>query len=306
MRAALLLAFLAVTLWPPAFAAADAPEATARLHVHLVPEQLGRGTTIEFGFVLSGARGKGELPPPVTALSLLYPRGFGIITSGLGLASCTTDVLETRGPSGCPSRSLMGYGTATGAINVGGEVVDEEALTAVFMAPFDNGEIALLFSLTAYKPLLGEWTFDGRLLPASPPFGGVLAITVPLIESFPGGSDVALVRLRSTIGPLGITYYNHIHGKFVPYRPTGVVLPRHCPHGGFPFAARFTFADGGELTARTAVHCPRRLPYVRPRLLHRHHLRVRAGTALRMVRHQAQAMTMHMPDTHRAQRRRVI
>lgn len=255
-RAALVLVLVAVAWWCSAVADADTPEASARLHVTLVPEQLGHGTTIKFGFVLTG-RDTGELPPPVTALSLLYPRGLGIVTSGLGLASCTTRVLETQGPSGCPSRSLMGYGTATGAIQIDGEVIDEEALTAVFMAPFDNGEIALLFFLSAYSPLLGEWAFNGRLLPAPPPFGGALAITVPLIESFPLGPDVALVRLRSTIGPLGITYYSRIHGKFVPYRPSGIVLPHHCPRGGFPFAARFTFADGGELTAHTSVHCPR-------------------------------------------------
>ena len=239
----------------PAVAHADTPEASAALHVSLVPEQLGGGTTIKFGFVLTGPHG--GLPPPVTALSLLYPYGFGIVTSGLGLASCTTTALEALGASGCPSRSLMGFGTATGAIEVGHEVVDEEALTAVFMAPFDNGEIALLFFLDAYSPLLAERIFNGRLQPTRAPFGGALTIAVPLMESFPKGPDVALVRLRSTIGPLGITYYNRIHGKFVPYRPSGIVLPHHCPKGGFPFAARFTFADGGELTAHATVRCPR-------------------------------------------------
>jgi hypothetical protein len=245
---------LTVVLGPVAHAAA--PEASASLHVSLVPEKLGRGTTIKFGFVLAGPDGRRALPPPVTALSLLYPHGFGIITSGLGLASCTTTALETLGPRGCPSRSLMGYGTAIGALKVEHEIVDEEALTAIFMAPFDNGEIALLFFLEAYSPLLSENVFNGRLLPARAPFGGALTIAVPPIEGFLEGSDVALVRFRSTIGPLGITYYNHMHGKFVPYRPSGIVLPHQCPRGGFPFAARFTFADGGKLTTHTTVPCP--------------------------------------------------
>lgn len=255
VRVALAVALVWCSATSSAVARADTREVSAALHVSLVPEQLGRGTTIEFGFVLAGPHGR--LPPPVTALSLLYPHGFGIVTSGLGLASCTTTELETLGPSGCPSRSLMGYGTATGAIEVDHEVVDEEALTAVFMAPFDNGEIALLFFLDAYSPLLAERIFNGRLQPARAPFGGALTITVPPIESFADGPDVAIVRLRSTIGPLGITYYDHIHGKFVPYRPSGIVLPDRCPRGGFPFAARFTFADGGELTAHTTVRCPR-------------------------------------------------
>lgn len=254
MPVAALVLFVVAAL--PASAHAAQPEAFATVRVSLLPEQLGRGTTIKFGFVLSGPHGSRQLPPPVTALSLLYPRGFGIVTSGLGLASCTSATLEALGAAGCPSRSLMGYGRATGAIEVAHEVVDEEALTAVFMAPFDNGEISLLFFLDAYAPLLTERIFHGSLEPASAPFGGALTIRVPLIESFPEGPDVALVRLRSTIGPLGITYYSHIHGRFVPYRPSGITLPRRCPRGGFPFAARFTFLDGSRLTAHTAVRCP--------------------------------------------------
>jgi hypothetical protein len=227
---------------------------SATLHVGLVPERLGRGTTLEFGFDLVGPAG--GVPQPITTVSLFYPHDFGILTSGLGQASCTTATLEAHGPPGCPSRSLMGYGTATGAIQVEGRRVDEEALTAIYLAPFHNGEIALLFFLDAYTPLFAERVFDGVLQSAPPPFGGALVINVPAIESFPEGPNVALVKLRSTIGPLGITYYERTHGHFVPYRPSGIVLPLHCPKGGFPFAARFTFANGHRLTAKRNVRCP--------------------------------------------------
>jgi hypothetical protein len=249
---AIVCAILAVVIVSPASSRA---ETSATLHVALTPERLGRGTTIKFGFDLAGPAG--SVPQPVTTISLFYPRHFGILTSGLGHASCTTETLEVRGPPGCPSRSLMGFGTATGAIQVGDERVDEQALTSVYLAPFQNGEIALLFFLDAYTPLLAERIFDGALQSAPPPFGGALTIDVPAIEGFPEGPDVALVKLRSTIGPLGITYYEHIHGHFIPYQPSGIVLPLHCPKGGFPFAARFTFADGYRLTATRKVRCPR-------------------------------------------------
>jgi hypothetical protein len=229
-------------------------DTSATLHAALVPEQLGHGTTIEFGFDLAGP--DGSVPQPVTTISLLYPRNFGILTSGLGHASCTARTLEVHGPSGCPSRSLMGFGTAIGAIQVGDEIVDEQALTSVYLAPFQHGEIALLFFLEAYSPLLEERIFNGVLESAPRPFGGGLTIDVPKIESFAEGPDVALVNLRSTIGPLGITYYERIHGHFVPYQPGGIVLPLRCPKGGFPFAARFTFADGHRLTATRKVRCP--------------------------------------------------
>jgi hypothetical protein len=226
---------------------------SAALHVALVPEHLGRGTTIEFGFDLDGSGG--SVPQAVTTVSLLYPSNFGILTSGLGHATCTHAVLEERGSSGCPSRSLMGFGTAVGATQIEGERVDEDALTSVYLAPFQNGEIALLFFLDAYTPLETERVFDGVLHPVSSTFDA-LTIKVPLIESFPESPDVALVRLRSTIGPLGIIYYAHIHGQYVPYRPGGIVLPLRCPKRGFPFAARFTFTDGREMTVSKRVPCP--------------------------------------------------
>jgi hypothetical protein len=227
----------------------------AKLEVELVPERLGRGTTIDFGFRLAGPGG--TIPPPVTQIALYFPADLGIITSDLGTASCTTATLELAGPEGCPSQALMGYGTATGEVQVGSEPIEESAITAVFMAPFDDGNIDLQFFLDAQTPLSGEWVFRGLLLPAPAPFGGVLTITVPLIESFARGPDVALVRLESTIGPLGITYYNRIHGKFVPYQPSGILLPHHCPRGGFPFGAKFTFAEGSTTTAHRKVRCPR-------------------------------------------------
>jgi hypothetical protein len=251
LRRAVAAVIVAFALLPASSRAAT----SATLHVALKPEELGRGTTIEFGFDLAGPGG--TIPERVTTISLFYPRNFGILTSGLGHASCTATTLEAHGPGGCPSRSLMGFGTATGAIQVGDARVNEQALTSLYLAPFQNGEIALLFFLNAWTPLLAERVFNGVLQSARPPFGGGLTFDVPAIESFFEGPDVVLVKLRSTIGPLGITYYEHIHGRFVPYEPSGIVLPLHCPKGGFPFAARFTFADGHRLIAKRKVRCPR-------------------------------------------------
>jgi hypothetical protein len=226
------------------------------LEVSLVPEHLGQGTTIDFGFQVTGPHG--TVPPPVTQIALSYPANFGVVTSSLGTASCTATVLEVEGPIGCPSQALMGYGTATGDLQVGEELIEESALTAVFMGPFENGDIALQFFLDAVGPLAVERIFPGRLLPAPRPFGGVLTIIAPLIQSFPQGPDVSLVRLHSTIGPLGITYYDHVHHAFVPYHPNGILLPHRCPHGGFPFSASFTFAEGTTSTVERKVPCPRR------------------------------------------------
>jgi hypothetical protein len=253
-RHRLLLAALAAGALGAVPTASQATPST-RLHVALVPEQLGHGTTIKFSLHVTAPHG--SVPPPVTKIALSYPAHFGIVTSGLGLATCTAIVLEVIGPRGCPSQSLMGYGTATGALQVGSEVVQESAITAIFMAPFQNGDIALQFFLNGEIPISVERIFPGLLLPAPAPFGGDLTITVPLIGTFAEGPDASLVTLQSTIGPLGITYYDHTHHEFVPYHPNGILLPRHCPRDGFPFKATLTFAEGTETTGRFAVPCPR-------------------------------------------------
>jgi hypothetical protein len=228
---------------------------SARLEVGLVPDRLGQDTTIEFGFRITASGG--GVPSPVTRIELRYPKHIGIVTSGLGLASCASTLLEALGPEGCPSRSLMGYGTATAEVDVGGEIVEELASTAIFMGPLAEGNINLEFFVNGETPLAASLVFPGRLLPAVAPYGGDLSITVPLLENFPEGPYVSLVKLRSTIGPLGVIYYARVHGKFVPYQPTGITLPSTCPKHGFPFEVTFAFADGSTTTSHASVPCPR-------------------------------------------------
>jgi hypothetical protein len=249
--AAIALAAIATLAAPTQTLAAQ----SVHLEVGLVPERLGQGTTVEFAVQIDAAGG--GVPSPVTRLELRYPRHIGIVTSGLGIASCTEALLEADGLEGCPSRSLMGYGTATGETELNGEILREVASTAIFMAPLAKGKINFEFYVAGESPLAEALIFPGVLLPAAPPYGGNLQITVPLLSTFPEGPDIALVKLRSTIGPLGITYYERLHGEFVPYQPSGIILPSRCPPAGFPFAVTFTFASGTQTTSRASVPCPR-------------------------------------------------
>ncbi|MGH2913219.1 MAG: hypothetical protein ACRDJ3_12170, partial [Solirubrobacteraceae bacterium] len=66
------------------------------------------------------------------------------------------------------------------------------------------------------------------------------------------------IRLRATIGPRKVTYYEKAAGRTLAYRPKGILLPHSCPRHGFPFSAQFSFLGGSIVGARTAVHCPGR------------------------------------------------
>jgi hypothetical protein len=245
------LALLAGACPPPAAATAQRASLTAAL----TPERLGQGTTIFFGFTIHTTTGK--VPSPLIDVDLLYPSNLGLATSGLGLATCDAATLSVYGPEGCPSQSQMGYGQALVEVPFGPEIIQETATTRVFMAHVSHGRLGLLFFADGREPVYAQLVFHGLVLPAPAPYGGDLATRIPLVPTLPGAPYAAIVRLRTTIGPAHLTYYQRDRSGFHPYHPRGIILPRTCPRGGFRFAARFTFEDGTHAVAHTSVPCPR-------------------------------------------------
>ncbi len=250
--AVLALATLAVAaLAGPASAGA---QTTATLSAHFTPLQLGGRTTLDFGFAFSAPAG--EVPPPLTEVQLRYPGNLGIGLSGLGLAQCSPPTLEASGPTGCPPDSVMGYGVAYTGIVLGTTTVAEDAPITIFRAPDQEGRLALLFNAEGTAPVQTKIVFPGLLLPAPSPFGGLVSIGIPLVPTLPGAPYISVIHLRATIGPLRVTYFEQVGGETLAYKPRGILLPNGCPRGGFPFAARFGFADGSFANTQTRIVCP--------------------------------------------------
>ena len=256
-RAALVAALLGAICLCCTWLTTPARSAPAvQLSAALTPERLGSGTTIHFAFTVG--RETGQVPVPIRAIDLLYPANLGIATSGLGLSTCSATTLELRGPSGCPSNSVIGYGSALVEVPFGPETLQETTRTTTFMAPLQNGQLGLLFYADGESPVSAQLVFPGLVLPAAVPFGGDLTAKLPLVESVPEAPYASLVHLTTTLGPSHITYYEYRKGHTIPYHPRGILLPRTCPRGGFRFAARFTFNDGSSASAHTVVACPQR------------------------------------------------
>jgi hypothetical protein len=228
------------------------------LGVHLSPEHLGMGTTIEFSIQIS-APGK-LVPSPLSELDFRYPAKIGLLTSGLGRASCTATVLESLGKDGCPANALMGFGSALLAIQVGREVVHEAGVISIWMGPISGEEFQLLFYASAATPASEQLVFGGLLKEAGPPFGGALDTQIPPIPWNPEAPPASIVRFTARIGSQNVTYYRHDGAREIPYQPEGLRLPHSCPAGGFPFAGSFTFMDGTTTTAQAFVPCPRHSP----------------------------------------------
>jgi hypothetical protein len=237
-------------------ASAGAATERATLHASFSPNRLGAPTTIAFGFKL--ATSEGTAPPPLTGLDLHMPAGMNYTTTTLGLATCQPAALLLNGLSGCPPNSRLGYGTAyvevPFGVGSGQEIPEIQALSG----PSPNGNLVVLFFANGAFPVTAQLVFSGEVLPDTGRFGSQLATTVPPVTSVPGGPNVSLLSVETTIGPSRLIYYKRVHGRVVPFRPRGLSVPERCPRGGFPFAAEFTFQDGSRTTAATTVPCPPR------------------------------------------------
>lgn len=230
-----------------AFPGAANAAQSASISAGFAPERLGKSTAMSAAFEILTA---GGVPAsPLTGMDFRYPADLGIATSGLGVAHCAPSALEAHGPSACPPNSLMGAGSALVEVPVGPEVLTETARIALLAGPSPDGYLHVLVAATGESPVAARIVMPTLLL------DGHLHLTVPLVQGLPNGPDVSVVRVRVVLGG-NLTYHERVHGRSVAYRPAGIRLPRHCPRGGFRFAATFAFLDGTRADARTAVPCP--------------------------------------------------
>lgn len=233
---------------------ASAVSERATLRASFSPNRLGAPTTVAFGFHLTTS--EGLAPPSLTRVKLRMPRGMNYTTTTLGLATCRPAVLLEGGVKACPPNSRLGYGNAYVEVPFGEGAGHEIPEVQAVMGPSPNGNFVVLFYANGLYPVVAQLSFSGEVLPDSGSFGSQLDTNVPLVASVPGGPDVSIVDVQTTIGPRNLTYYKHVHGRLVPFRPQGISVPERCPPNGFPFAAEFGFEDGSQTTASVAVPCP--------------------------------------------------
>ncbi|HEV3319522.1 MAG TPA: hypothetical protein VG053_07310 [Solirubrobacteraceae bacterium] len=252
-RVAILIATTALCAGLPVAARAGQ---TVTLKTSFNPDRLGARTTIEFGFQAHSTIPQ-RAPEPVTDVDLHLPAGLGLATSTLGLANCDPAALLAGGVDGCPANARIGFGSALVTVPAESGPVEEEGSLTALVGPPNNEHLEILFYAEGHSPVFAQLVFPGQVLDDNPPFSGRLDTAIPLIPTWPGGPDVAVTRMTSTIGPRGLTYYRHAHGKIVPFHPRGIAVPERCPRRGFPFRVDIAFLDGTHQTATSTVPCPR-------------------------------------------------
>lgn len=217
---------------------------SARIAATLSPNRLGAAArlNIDIGYGQAGS----ELPPPIRHALLRMPAALGIDIPSL--RSCSAAHLRARGARGCPPQSSIGSGQALTDAPLGSQLLSEHVALSLFVGPLVNLEPTFEILAEALTPFHERVVIVGKVLPDDPPFGEDLSIALPPIRTLPLEPDASIVSLSLSIGPRPGTRSR---------RSNAVLVPAHCPPGGFPFAIESSFADGSSSKTLTDAPCPR-------------------------------------------------
>jgi hypothetical protein len=201
---------------------------------------------------------------PLTEVRFAYPRNLGLVSSGLGLATCTRPpsdfakvLIVAPRLGGCSPNAVMGYGTALALVRLtNAQVIREYATVTVLSGQIEHGRLGLVVFVDGQHPFGAKLAFAGEVGGAPAPYGGALTVRMPIVPGLEDLATISLVELRITIGSHAIRYYEHRRGQLVAYHPDGVELPDRCPAHGFRFRAEVGFADGSRRSAKSTTPCP--------------------------------------------------
>jgi hypothetical protein len=225
---------------------------TLTFHASFTPDELGASTnfsaTGRFGSTTPG------LPSPVSEVKGYLPAGVKIDVHGAG--TCTAATLEEDGPTGCPADSRAGFGGGVGLLELAKEIIHEPFTVDIFLGPSEDGHLVFLTYVDAVSPAVVELVLKAKEIAAPKPYGLGFSVEVPPIPTLPGASDASVESAFLTFGSKNVAYYETVHGKRKLLHVKGIVIPKTCPHGGFPVQGDIAFADGTTTTANTTIPCP--------------------------------------------------
>jgi hypothetical protein len=228
--------------------ASIAPSATqaptsASIAPSLSPNRLHVKAALTFAIQYSG--GELGLPSPLRRATLKLPAGLTLDIPEL--RSCSAARLQADGVKGCPAHSEIGSGHALVEASLASGVLTEHITLWAFLGPPRNLQPTFEILGEGHTPLSVQMVLGAVSLPDSTPYGEELVMSIPPIPTVPGEPDAAVVTFSLTIGA---TRQRHAHDAAT------VVVPAHCPAGGLPFAAEFTYANGSSGSSQASTPCP--------------------------------------------------
>ncbi len=226
---------------------------TLTVKVMFTPDKLGAPTNVSATATFGSTAG--GLPSPITEVTAYGPAGLGVDVQGVGI--CSPAKLEaTLEPKVCPKSSKAGYGGGIGTLELAKEIIREPFTLDLFRGPNENGRPTLLIYVNAISPVSVQLVLKAAEIIGHKPYGPGFRFKVPLIPTLPGATDASVESSFLTIGAPNAAYYLKIHGKRRLFHVKGLIVPRKCPRGGFPFKTEIGFADSTMNTVTGTVPCP--------------------------------------------------
>ncbi len=221
----------------------DLPATSASIVPSLSPDRYRAKAALTFTIDYAG--GELGVPSPVRKAVLGLPEGLTLAIPVL--RSCTATILLAHGVGGCPAQSEIGSGHAVVIGNLGAEPLVEHVTLWAFLGPPHNLQPTFEILGQGYTPLSVKMVLPATALPARAPYGEDLAMSIPPIPTVPNEPDASVVSFSLTIGA---SARHRTKGSAT------VTVPSHCPRGGLPFAAAFTYANGSQSRALATIPCP--------------------------------------------------
>ena len=219
---------------------------SAAISAALYPDRLGARSTLRFEIRYT-AQKSGEVPSAVRRALLSFPAGLTLAIPHL--SSCSPPRLRTRGAHACSPQSELGSGHALVVAPLGSQTLSETISLSLFLGEPHNLQPTVEILGRGLTPFNERVLLSGATLSGEPPYGEELEMLIPPIPTLPLEPDASMSSISLAIGASARARAGDANA---------VIVPSHCPKGGFPFAGEFTYADGSVGNATTTIPCPNR------------------------------------------------
>jgi hypothetical protein len=194
-----------------------------------------RGAKLKF--VITLRKADGSKPSPTTDTIVNLPKGLGL--NYKEFPTCTQQILQTRGPSGCPSKSKVG----TGRLEADASPVLAKVGGTVTAYNGKNRTYLLYVVPEISSPLVIPGKLSGRRVD----------FDVPLVPTLPGQPNATLTYFEVTTGGT-IKKSKRVKGKKKKVTINYFENPTSCK-GGYAWAFEFGYENGERLSPTDAATC---------------------------------------------------
>jgi hypothetical protein len=217
--------------------AALAADHTQQLNIaaELVRQPAGKPWIVNLVLGANVGMTDGTVPAPLNHMKFSFTSGAKVNSNAFGV--CTRKTLENQGPTGCPSSSKLGGGTAVA------DALETKfnADVSVFNGPGTTSNRKLYVYARAIQTVV--IILEGTLKRTSGKYGWVLDLPVPQIPTVGEGNDASITSFSVKVGGFG---KNH-----TPF----IEAPTSCKGPGWPFFGSFSYTDGVSGSSSAIIPC---------------------------------------------------